>query len=225
VYRHTRFIHFLRNFFPSQNVRPLSRLALSGCLLSYILGSCSINCTKTKLQTSSAFRAILTNKWIIKERYRTADTRKSRGNVVVRRLACSVAWKMSFSVFPRVALPFPQISLLHSVTCVQLGLITVLGNRSCQFPWCKVGLTEPAINNCDCSWRKYLTEDHLTFARVYYAIGNCMYLTFCDETVLQNDIWGLFNWVHQNQRKKGRDAFGLSNYAWGNFKISHWRTQ
>jgi hypothetical protein len=49
---------------------------------------------------------------------------------------------MSFSVFPRVALPFPQLALLHSVssvTCVQLGLVTVLGNRGCQFPWCALG--------------------------------------------------------------------------------------
>jgi hypothetical protein len=38
---------------------------------------------------------------------------------------------MSFSVFPRVALPFPQFALLHSVTCVQLRLIIVLENRGC----------------------------------------------------------------------------------------------
>jgi hypothetical protein len=61
----------------------------------------------------------------------TADTRKQRGNAIVRRLACSVAWKLSFSVFPWVALPFPQFALLHSVTCVQLRLITILGNCGC----------------------------------------------------------------------------------------------
>jgi hypothetical protein len=47
---------------------------------------------------------------------------------------------MCFSVFPRLALPFPQFALLHSI-CVQLGLITALGNRGCQFPWCALGLT------------------------------------------------------------------------------------
>jgi hypothetical protein len=49
----------------------------------------------------------------------------------VRIPACSAAWKLSFSVFPRVALPFPQFALLHSVTCVQLRLITVLGKCDC----------------------------------------------------------------------------------------------
>jgi hypothetical protein len=29
------------------------------------------------------------------------------------------------------ALPFPQFALLHSVTCVQLRLITILGNCGC----------------------------------------------------------------------------------------------
>jgi hypothetical protein len=64
-------------------------------------------------------------------RYRIADTRKPRGNATVRRLACSVVWKLSFSASPRVALPFPQFALLHSLTRVQLRLITVLGNRGC----------------------------------------------------------------------------------------------
>jgi hypothetical protein len=38
---------------------------------------------------------------------------------------------MSFSVFPRVTLPFPQFALFHSVAYVQLGLITIVGNRGC----------------------------------------------------------------------------------------------
>jgi hypothetical protein len=29
------------------------------------------------------------------------------------------------------ALPFPQFALLHSVTCVQLRLTTILGNCGC----------------------------------------------------------------------------------------------
>jgi hypothetical protein len=49
----------------------------------------------------------------------------------MRRLACSVAWKLSFSVSPRVALPFPQFALLHSLTCVKLRLLTILGNCGC----------------------------------------------------------------------------------------------
>jgi hypothetical protein len=35
---------------------------------------------------------------------------------------------LSLSVFSRVALPFPQFALMHSVTCVQLRLITILRN-------------------------------------------------------------------------------------------------
>jgi hypothetical protein len=35
------------------------------------------------------------------------------------------------SLFARVALPFPQLAVLHSVTCVQRRLITILGNRRC----------------------------------------------------------------------------------------------
>jgi hypothetical protein len=66
---------------------------------------------------------------------------KPSGNAFVRKLACSVSWKMSSSVFPRVASPFPQFALLHSVTCVQLGLITILGNCGCQFPWCTLAKT------------------------------------------------------------------------------------
>jgi hypothetical protein len=36
----------------------LSHLAQSGCHLSYMLGSCSINCIKPKLAVSSIFHAI-----------------------------------------------------------------------------------------------------------------------------------------------------------------------
>jgi hypothetical protein len=39
------------------------------------------------------------------------------------------------------ATQFPQFALLHSVTCVQLRLITILGNCVCQFPQCVPGLT------------------------------------------------------------------------------------
>jgi hypothetical protein len=73
----------------------------------------------------------LRNRLMTDARYIRADTRKSRGNAIVRRLACSVAWKFIFSVFPRDASPFPQFVLLHSVTCVQLRLITILGNCGC----------------------------------------------------------------------------------------------
>jgi hypothetical protein len=104
----------------------------------YIPGSWSVNCAKTKLAVSTNSRAILRNKLITDARYRTAHTRKARCNAVVRRLACPVARKLSFSVVPRVALPFPQFAQLHSVTCVRLRLITILGILRCgyQFPRC-----------------------------------------------------------------------------------------
>jgi hypothetical protein len=118
-----------RNSFQSQIYFILPRIIRVA--FAIYVRSCSINCTKSILAASSTFRTILRNKWIIDARYRTADTREPRGNTVVRRLACSVAWKFSFWVFPQVALPCPQLALLHSVTCVQLGLITVVGNRGC----------------------------------------------------------------------------------------------
>jgi hypothetical protein len=67
--------------------------------------------------------------------------RKPRSNAIVRRLACSIAWKLSFSVSLRVELPFPQFTQLHSLTCVQLRLIAILGNRGYQFPWFALGLS------------------------------------------------------------------------------------
>jgi hypothetical protein len=36
-----------------------------------------------------------------------------------------------FLVCPLVTLPFPQFALLHLLTCLQLRLITILGNRGC----------------------------------------------------------------------------------------------
>jgi hypothetical protein len=52
------------------------------------------------------------------------------------------------------ALPFPQFALLHSVTCVQLRLITILGNCGCQFPWCALAFKQTkdlAIQSENCS--------------------------------------------------------------------------
>jgi hypothetical protein len=74
---------------------------------------------------------------------RTAYTRKPWGNAIVRRLACSVAWKLSFSVFLRVVLPFPQFVLLHSVTCstqADNNSWKLLLHCGCQFHWCALTL-------------------------------------------------------------------------------------
>jgi hypothetical protein len=54
----------------------------------------------------------------------------TQSNSIVR-LSCSVAWKFGFSVSLRVALPFPRFAQRHLLTCVQLWLITLLGNRGC----------------------------------------------------------------------------------------------
>jgi hypothetical protein len=59
--------------------------------------------------------------------FKTTDTRKLHGNTTVRRMACPVAWELSFCL-PRDALPLPQFALLHSVPRVQLSLITSVGN-------------------------------------------------------------------------------------------------
>jgi hypothetical protein len=126
--------------------------------LLYMSASCSINCTKTKLSASSSFRTILKNKWITDARYRTADSKKPHGNVLVGRLACSSTWKLSFSVFPRVALPFPQFALVHSVACVQLRLITILGNCCCVAVASFLGVSRPNTwhyFNHLCVWDTY----------------------------------------------------------------------
>jgi hypothetical protein len=38
------------------------------------------------------------------------------------------------------AMQFPKLALLHSLTCVQLRLITILGNCGCQLPSCALAL-------------------------------------------------------------------------------------
>jgi fucose 4-O-acetylase-like acetyltransferase len=71
-------------------------------------------------------------------KHRTADAMKLRGNATVRRLAYSVVWELSFSVFRELHC----YCLLHSVPRVQLSLITILGNCGCQFPWYALSLTQ-----------------------------------------------------------------------------------
>jgi hypothetical protein len=81
-------------------------------------------------------------------------------------LVCPRPYSLDTLVSFRVALPFPQFALLHSVTCVtyyQLRLITILGNCSCQFPWCALALTLPERNFCmnrimALTWTVYLYE-------------------------------------------------------------------
>jgi hypothetical protein len=123
-------MYFNQKISRSHAIRNFDIIFVSVAFVIYT-GFCSINYTKTKLAASLSFLVILRNKWITETRYRTADTKKPRGNAILRRLACSVAWNLSFSVFPRVALPFLQFALLHSVTCVQLRLKKVLGNCGC----------------------------------------------------------------------------------------------
>jgi hypothetical protein len=48
--------------------------------------------------------------------------------------------KLATATQPQFPLPFPQFALLHSVTCVQLRLITILVSCGCQFPWCALAL-------------------------------------------------------------------------------------
>jgi hypothetical protein len=87
----------------------------------------------------------------------------------VRRLACSVAWRLSFSVFPRVALPFPQFALLHSATCVQLRLITILGNCGCArlpFPWCAPAIIRQHSSNCGLELDNFIFQTHVNAVNV-----------------------------------------------------------
>jgi hypothetical protein len=71
---------------------------------------------------------------------------RTSGNAFVRRLARSIAWSWA-SVFPRVAFPFSQFALLHSVTCVRLRLITILGNCGCVAVASFLGVGRPLRQN------------------------------------------------------------------------------
>jgi hypothetical protein len=53
------------------------------------------------------------------------------------------------------ALPFPQFTLLHSVSCVQLRLITILENCGCQFPWGALGLLVKRVTNAALATRRF----------------------------------------------------------------------
>jgi hypothetical protein len=96
-------------------------------------GECqsSHNCVATWFPRVSSSITRFRKKSITEGCCRTADTRKSRGNATVRRLACSVAWKLIFSASLRVAWLSPQFALLHSVTRVQLWLIRIIGYSGC----------------------------------------------------------------------------------------------
>jgi hypothetical protein len=45
------------------------------------------------------------------------------------------------------ALSFPHFALLHSVTCIQLGLITVLGNCGCVAVASFLGVLSPQVSS------------------------------------------------------------------------------
>jgi hypothetical protein len=83
---------------------------------------------KNKTSSFVNFCAILKNKWITDARCRTVDNRKTR-----QRNCEMIGMPRCLEVeFLRlVALSFPQFALLHSVTCVQLWLIKILGNCGC----------------------------------------------------------------------------------------------
>jgi hypothetical protein len=63
-------------------------------------------------------------------------------------------------------LPFPQFELFSSVTCVQLGLIWILRNCSCQFPWCALILNHVLKQRFAGSWSLLFghTSEYLTKA-------------------------------------------------------------
>jgi hypothetical protein len=151
----------MRNSFPSQIYFVLPSIVWVAFVMYQAVAQ--ITAQKQNYQLRQTFVPSLRNKWITEAHYRTADTRKPRVNAIVRRLACFVAWKLSSLGFLWVALPFPQVSLLHSVTCVQLRLITIFGNCGCQFPFCTLTLTAssifPSYNNnivtrLFCTWQQ-----------------------------------------------------------------------
>jgi hypothetical protein len=67
----------------------------------------------------------------------TADTKKLRGNENCEKTGLLSCLGVEFLSLPRFALPFPQLELLQSVTCVELRLVTILENwaRAYQGNW------------------------------------------------------------------------------------------
>jgi hypothetical protein len=114
---------------PSHAKSILSCLAQSGWRLPYIPVSCSINYTKTNLAASSTFRAILINKWMTEARYRTADTKKPRGNgnCETSMLRCL---DVEFLSFGELLCRFLNLHCSVQSHVFQLWL-TLLGNCGC----------------------------------------------------------------------------------------------
>jgi hypothetical protein len=130
----------MRNSFPSQIYFVLSRWHLS-----FVPGSCSINCTKTKLTASSAFRSTLTNKWISEARYTVEEL--TLGNHVATQVwedghaPLPGSWVAVSSIF---AAPFTN-------TCSSQADNKSRKSRfhcGCQFPWCALALR--GVNPCGC---------------------------------------------------------------------------
>jgi hypothetical protein len=113
---------------------------------------------------------------------RTADTRKLRDNATVRRLACSVAWELSFSVFCRLRCSCIAVSSIRtapfSSTCS-----TQSDNNSrkwrlhfgCQFPWCALALGQHS-SSLPTGFR---TKNHYTLLRSHSFLYACLYECVC----------------------------------------------
>jgi hypothetical protein len=105
-------------FFAKPNLLCPAQLSLGGVCLAQLT-------PRKQSAASSAFRVILRNKWIPEERYRIADTRKPRGNGSVRRMACSIAWKLSFCL----SASFLAVSSICAAPCSNM-CSTQAGNNS-----------------------------------------------------------------------------------------------
>jgi hypothetical protein len=161
----------------SQVKSVLSCLAQSRSRLSYIPGSCSINCTKTKLAASSTSCAVLINKWITETRYRTADTRNPLCNATVRSgLPCCL--EVEF-----LSLPHSWVAV-SSICAVPFSSMysTQVDNNSrklwlcccCQFPWCALPLTFSSFTKVLLSWQLPLKQ----FIPLYRYLVCCKLINF-----------------------------------------------
>jgi hypothetical protein len=82
--------------------------------------------------------------------------------------------EIEFLSHPRVVLPFPQFALLHSLTCVHLRLITILGN------FCDVAIASffgvpssygiETLIMSDVGTHMMTSERHRQYLEVVYAI-------------------------------------------------------
>jgi hypothetical protein len=134
---------------------------------------------------------------------RRADTRNLRCNATVRKLVCSVAWELSFSVFCELRCRF--LSLRYSLSVQfhvfhSLSLITFLGDCGCQFPWCP-----PALIHLNLSFLLWWL----------WKVRSCNPVQFGESSMFQRKISSAYSGLKKPSKKPAETGCKLC-------QIRHW---